>query len=152
MDGEQVRTQSMELVVSRWSEDLRWLRRVPLSIHVTIYNKGEELDPELIALLSDRCKISFLGLENIGREAHSYLTHLITRYDNLPALMVFCQGHPFDHAPDFHDRLRALDSEEESIDRFRWYGFLDETDDPQGKRLFVPWSKNPERLLSLIHI
>jgi hypothetical protein len=146
MDGEQRCTQSMELVVSRWMEDLRWLRRVPLSVHVTVYNKGEDLEPELTALLSEQRKTSFQCLENIGREAHTYLTHLITRYEELPALTVFCQGHPFDHAPDFHDRLRALASGEESVDRFRWYGFLDETDDPQGKRLFVPWSKNPERL------
>jgi hypothetical protein len=136
----------IELVVARCGEDLRWLRRVPRHVKVTVYNKGEDLDPELIALLSGSRRISFHFLENVGREAHTYLTHLITRYGELPAVTVFCQGHPFDHAPDFHDRLQALVSGEETVDRFKWYGFLDETDDPQGKRLFVPWSKNPERL------
>lgn len=136
----------IELVVARCTEDLRWLRRVPRNVKVTVYNKGEDLDPERIALLSERRRISFHCLENVGREAHSYLTHLITRYEELPAVTVFCQGHPFDHAPDFHDRLQALVSGVEMVDRFRWYGFLDETDDPQGRRLFVPWSKNPERL------
>jgi len=136
----------MELVVARCTEDLRWIRRVPHSVSVTVYNKGMDLDPELIALLSERHQISFHRLENIGREAHTYLTHLVTRYEELPAVTVFCQGHPFDHAPDFHERLRGLASGEETVDRFQWYGFLEETDDPLGKRLFVPWSKNPEGL------
>jgi len=83
---------------------------------------------------------------NQGREAHTYLTHLVARYEDLAPVTVFCQGHPFDHAPDFHDRLRALASGEETVGGFTWYGFLEETDDARGRRLFVPWSKNPERL------
>jgi Protein of unknown function (DUF3431) len=136
----------LELVVARYNEDLRWLRRVPLHVIVTVYNKGEDFDPELIALLSDSRCIFFHRLENVGREAHTYLTHLTAQYEKLPLVTVFCQGHPFDHAPDFHDRLQMLDAGEETVDLFKWYGFLDETDDPLGKRLFVPWSKNPERL------
>jgi len=27
---------------------------------------------------------------------------------------------------------------------FLWYGFLEETDDPRGRRLFVPWTKNTD--------
>ena len=84
------------------------------------------------------------SLPNVGREAHTYLTHLLERYDSLPDITVFCQGHPFDHAPDFHARLRALAEGTETVDPFLWYGFLDDTDDPFGRRLFVPWSKNPE--------
>lgn len=137
---------SIELVVSRWREDLRWIRRVPRSIRITVYNKGDVLDPDMVSLLSEGRRIEFHPLENVGREAHTYLTHLCSRYEDLPRATVFCQGHPFDHAPDFHDQLQALVSGEEEFGRFRWYGFLDETDDPQGRRLFVPWSKNPERL------
>jgi len=145
-ESDQGTFESIELVVSRWREDLRWIRRVPRSIRITIYNKGEDLDPDMVSLLSEGRRISFWPLENVGREAHTYLIHLLTRYEDLPLVTVFCQGHPFDHAPDFHDRLQALSVGEESTDRFRWYGFLDETDDPQGRRLFIPWSKNPERL------
>lgn len=135
-----------ELVIARHEEDLRWLRRVPKEIRLTVYNKGKELDPDLMSLLSEGRRIEFHSLENVGREAHTYLTHLCSRYDDLSPATVFCQGHPFDHAPDLHDRLRALVTGEETVDRFRWYGFLDETDDPSGHRLFVPWSKNPERI------
>jgi len=133
-----------DLVIARHEEDLRWMRRVPKEIRITVYNKGNT--PALPEGFPKRSGLTVTSLPNVGREAHTYLTHLITRYEDLPHATVFCQGHPFDHAPDFHDRLQALVSGEEEFGRFRWYGFLDETDDPQGRRLFVPWSKNPERL------
>jgi len=133
----------IELVVSRFQEDLRWLRRVPASIGIQIYNKGAD-DP-IPPSLRDRRNVNLLSLPNVGLEAHTYLTHLVTRYDSLAPITVFCQGHPFDHAPDFHDRLRALAEGREKPDPFLWYGFLEDTDDRFGRRLFVPWSKNPER-------
>lgn len=134
----------LELVVARHEEDLRWVRRVPREIRITVYNKGET--PALPEGFPDRPGLTVTPLPNTGREAHTYLTHLVARYGNPAPVTIFCQGHPFDHAPDFHDRLRALASGEETVDRFRWYGFLEETDDPRGRRLFVPWSKNQERL------
>jgi hypothetical protein len=134
---------SLELVIARHEEDLRWLRRVPTSVRLTILNKGDS--PALPAGFSVREDLSIISLPNVGREAHSYLTHLIDRYDSLAEVTVFCQGHPFDHAPDFHDRLQALADGRERPDPFHWYGFLEETDDPLGRRLFVPWSKNPDR-------
>ncbi len=135
---------SFELVVARHEEDLRWLKRVPASFRISVYNKGatQALPESLIG----RAGISVISLPNIGREAHTYLTHLITRFDSLAAVTVFCQGHPFDHAPDLHGRLNALAEKVETPDPFLWYGFLEDTDDPQGRRLFVPWSKNPERV------
>jgi hypothetical protein len=134
---------TVELVVARHTEDLRWLRRVPRTISITVYDKGAEpvLSDDLLA--REGLRVSFLP--NVGREAHSYLTHLVENYDTLASVTIFCQGHPFDHAPDFHERLRAIAMGEEKPSSFLWYGFLDETDDPCGKKLFVPWSKNPER-------
>lgn len=134
---------SVELVIARHEEDLRWVKRVPASIRITIYNKGatSPLPLELVR----REGLSVHALPNLGREAHSYLTHLSERYEEVAPVTLFCQGHPFDHAPDFHARLRGVSEGSESPDPFLWYGFLEETDDPRGKRLFVPWSKNPER-------
>ncbi len=134
---------SIELVIARFEEDLRWVRRVPPSVKVTIYNKG--VSRPLTAELETRAGISVIPLPNKGREAHSYLTHLVERYGSLAPRTVFCQGHPFDHAPDFHARLRDLEGRDAAPEPFLWYGFLEETDDPFGRRLFVPWSKNPER-------
>jgi hypothetical protein len=133
----------LELVIARHQEDLRWVRRVPPSFRVTIYNKGgKEAIPSGFPI---RDGMTVLNLPNIGREAHTYLTHLCNRYESLAATTVFCQGHPFDHAPDFHDSLVGLENSKGGASPFLWYGFLDESDDPLGRRLFVPWSKNPER-------
>ena len=134
---------SVELVIARHEEDLRWVRRVPASIRITIYNKGTTL--ALPLEIARREGFSVNALPNLGREAHTYLTHLSERYEEVAPVTIFCQGHPFDHAPDFHARLRGVSEGSESPDPFLWYGFLEETDDPRGKRLFVPWSKNPER-------
>ena len=134
----------MELVVARHEEDLRWLRRVPASFRISVYNKG--VTQALPESLLGRRGMSVESLPNTGREAHTYLSHLIARFDSLAAVTVFCQGHPFDHAPELHGRLKALAERMETPRPFLWYGFLEDTDDPQGRRLFVPWSKNPERV------
>ncbi|MBE2181163.1 MAG: DUF3431 domain-containing protein [Chthoniobacterales bacterium] len=122
----------MELVVARHAEDTAWLRRVPREIRITVYDKGDGTT-------------GGIPLPNIGREAHTYLHHLAERHDTLADLTVFVQGHPFDHAPDLHQHLRNLAAGSETIRDFQWLGFLADTDDPRGRRLFVPWSKNPAR-------
>lgn len=126
---------SVELVVARYREDLRWTRNVPRAVRVTIYDKGDAPAP-------DRDGIP---LPNVGREAHTYLHHIVSRYDSLAPLTVFCQGHPFDHAHDLHATLRGLVGGAIDPPDFLWLGFLVDTDDPRGRRLFVGWSKNPRR-------
>jgi len=121
-----------ELVVARCVEDLAWLKRVPKEFRITIYDKGDG-------------STGGVPLKNEGREAHTYLHHLAERYDSLADLTVFVQGHPFDHAPDLHKVLRSLADGSFSVAEFHWLGFLADTDDSRGRRLFVPWSKNPER-------
>ncbi len=120
-----------ELVVARYDEDLAWLRRVPEEFLITVYNKGDD------AAHGAR-------LPNAGREAQTYLHHLTERHHTLAGLTIFAQGHPFDHAPDLHKRLRAYASGTEHVEDFHWLGFLADTDDAHGRRLFVPWSKNAE--------
>jgi hypothetical protein len=122
----------LELIVARHEEDLAWIRRVPREFTITIYNKGPDL-------------AHAHALPNIGREAHTYLHHLTERYNTLADVTVFVQGHPFDHAPDLHKILRDLADGSFKVPDFHWLGFLADTDDSRGLRLFVPWSKNPDR-------
>ena len=42
--------------------------------------------------------------------------------------------------------MHALAGGTAQITDFHWLGFVADTDDRCGRRLFVPWSKNPERL------
>jgi len=84
-----------ELVVARYQERLDWL--TPLLKHfdlITVYNKGSALtglDP----------KIKQVVLRNIGREGHTYLSHIISRYESLSDETVFCQGDPIEHNKNF---------------------------------------------------
>lgn len=125
----------LELVVCRHGEDLGWIRNVPKSVRVTVYEKTPESQP---AWPGSR------RLPNVGREAHTWLHHLTERYDSLADWTVFAQGHPFDHAPDLHTVIRNIAANPPPVD-FLWLGFLWETDDACGRPSFVNWTKNPER-------
>lgn len=81
---------ALELVVARYREDLSWLRE--LGLPATVYNKGPELD--LTLLPPD---VALLALPNLGREAHTFLTHILRRYETLPQHTAFLQGNPFAH-------------------------------------------------------
>lgn len=125
----------LELVVARYREDIAWTRNVPKGVRVSVYDKGGGHG------LPDG--IEAIPLANVGREAHTYLWHLTRRYDSLAPVTVFCQGHPFDHAHDLHRVLRAIASGVKCVQEFLWLGFIIDTDDRRGRRLFVPWGGNP---------
>ena len=124
-----MKTPAFELVVARYTESLNWLRRVPRAFRVTVYDK------------SDAPEENVLPLPNIGREAHTYLHHIVERYNNLAPLTVFCQGKPFDHAYDFHKTLRGLAEGAIIAEAFTWLGHFADTDSADGI-LFKNWSKN----------
>ena len=126
----------IEVVVARYRERVEWTNNVPRGMRITIYDKGGDLDPATVP----RARVE--SLPNVGYEAHTYLHHLVARYDTLAPLTVFCQGHPFDHAHDLHRTLRRLATGEQTIEEFQWLGFIIDSDDPEGERLFVPWYKN----------
>lgn len=122
----------IELVVARCSENTNWLRRVPRTVCVTLYDKGGGAAAN--------------ALPNVGREAHTYLHHIVSRFDSLAEVTVFAQGRPFDHVSDFHRVLRDLAAGRRRAGGFDWLGFIIDWDDAQGGRLFHNWSKNPGRL------
>jgi hypothetical protein len=72
---------SIEAVVSRYREDVSWVRE--LSFSATIYDKSGQGGDN--------------PLPNIGRESHTYLTHILKRYPDFPGYTVFLQGDPFKH-------------------------------------------------------
>lgn len=72
----------IEIVISKYNENIDWSNN--LKSKVIIYDKSN----------SDN---NHIRLPNIGREAHTYLYHIIKNYDNLPEYLCFLQGNPFDH-------------------------------------------------------
>ena len=92
---------SVDLVVTRFKEPLRWLtpylRRPGWT--TWIYSTGPKLPGFLCSPAGGaRCT----KVKNAGYEWHGYLRHVIDRYDSLGELVIFMQGDPFTVSPDAH--------------------------------------------------
>jgi hypothetical protein len=87
-----------QLVVARFKENVNWLIESGLADNALIYNKGP---------VDFSTELKYVCLPNVGREAHTYLTHIITNYDKLADITYFTQGNPFDHSPDFIEKVKA---------------------------------------------
>lgn len=96
-----------EIVVARYSENLDWTKSY--SDFVTIYNKGSDTEYE------------FAPLPNIGREAHTYLHHIVNNYNNLAEYTCFLQGDPFNpHSPSLYQYLDHIIHSNEVLPDFFW--------------------------------
>tara|TARA_Y100000991_G_C21871482_1_gene305315 strand:+ start:50 stop:757 length:708 start_codon:yes stop_codon:yes gene_type:complete len=71
------------LIISRYDESLEWLNKYN-DFKIIIYNKGRKLK------FNDKHKI--INLENVGRESHTWLYHIVKNYNNLNAINIFLQG------------------------------------------------------------
>jgi len=91
-----------KIVVARYKENINWIT----DSNSIIYNKGPPLTTDL----------PVVSLPNVGRESHTYLTHIIDNYHTLDDYTVFLQGRPFDHSPnllrDLADLIKRIESGE----------------------------------------
>lgn len=85
-----------EIVVARYDEPIEWL--LPLADRVTIYNKGPPLEPSLQSRFA-----RVIDLPNVGRESHTYLTHILHTLSANPEsqahITAFIQARIHDHIP-----------------------------------------------------
>ena len=72
--------------MARYDEDVSW---VAAYANTTVYNKG--------AMMEKAAAARVIALPNRGREAGTWLHHIVTNYDRLADRTVFLQGDPFDH-------------------------------------------------------
>jgi len=86
-------TLSIHVVIARYNESLEWLSyfNPDQLMNVWIYNKGEPITVPGVPEHQIRT------LNNVGRESHTYLTHIMMEYHNLPSAVLFLQGDPFCH-------------------------------------------------------
>lgn len=99
----------IDMVVARYDEDISWvkdihrqrkaLNRYGIQLkpyNVLLYNKGQDNIPK-----EDKAGFHESFVHNVpaGREGHTFLRHIIERYDTLAEWTVFLQGEPFQHAP-----------------------------------------------------
>lgn len=94
----------IQLVVSRYNENLDWLLVIK-DIDILIYNKGEDDIDYIKTCLNTNCDI--IKLENIGREGHTYINHIVKNYNNLYDYTIFVQGFPFDHSPNIYLKINS---------------------------------------------
>ncbi len=74
-------TPSIEMVVARYREDVSWIDATGLP--AVVYDKSGQPAEN--------------PLPNIGRESHTYLHHIVSRYPQFPEHTVFVQAAPFGH-------------------------------------------------------
>jgi hypothetical protein len=67
----------IDVVVARHNEDIWWTKALGTHCRLFVYNKGND---------------GLLRLPNIGREAHTYLFHIVKMYDSLPVWTFFAQA------------------------------------------------------------
>ena len=78
-------TLAYELVVSHFNENLDWLK--PFAKEAGhVYHKGPAGEPPFEIY-------KWENVPNVGREAHTYLYHILKNYDHLADVTVFLQGH-----------------------------------------------------------
>nr|WP_321259940.1 DUF3431 domain-containing protein [uncultured Pseudodesulfovibrio sp.] len=77
---------NVKVIIAKYNEDIGWVDA--LGYDYVVYDK------------SDNPARNTRHLDNIGREAHTYFTHIVSEYDQLATMNVFLQGDPFDHIDD----------------------------------------------------
>ena len=93
------------MVVARYQEGLEWLLDVPPSIEIVVVNKGDRIRDERI----EGRVAEILPRSNAGREADSYLAFVAAGGMVGADQVVFTQGDPFTHSPDFLNLLEHAD-------------------------------------------
>ena len=88
-------TDKPDLVVAAYKEDLSWLKRyLPYIGHVYVYCKSKDSCAKGLSaeIHKNPQRFSIQMLPNVGREAHTYLTHIINHYDSFSPRTVFTMG------------------------------------------------------------
>jgi hypothetical protein len=84
--GEKFNNKDVNIVIARYNENINWA--LPYNDIVFVYNKGNK---NIINFLNT------FNIKNIGREGHTYLHYIITRYNSLPNRTIFLQADWFPH-------------------------------------------------------
>jgi hypothetical protein len=128
-------------IVSRYSEDISWIEEMDFPI--TIYNKNE------IPLHNS------ITLKNIGRESHTYLSHIVNNYPDFSDFTVFMQGSPFFHLEEGCGPKELRDLIHQNVTKnipfkgLAWFrtkcdrfGRPHQMNDPQSKDKWLGWGKD----------
>lgn len=101
-----------ELVISHYEKSLSWLENND-KYWASIYDKGNNKKG--------------VPLPNIGREPHTFITHIVRNYEELANTTIFLQDNPFEHGVTMQDILNA------KTKNFTWLGKTNYSTDEQGR-------------------
>lgn len=86
------------IVIARYNEPIDWVNTLPdvKTTKIYLYNKGGDD----VSFAKQESQVTVATLPNVGRESHTYLTHIIDNYDKLDPKDVtfFTQGGLSTHA------------------------------------------------------
>jgi hypothetical protein len=78
---------NVDIVIARYNENLSWTLETPFNeFKYIVYNKGDNEDFE------KKNVKQIINLENVGRECHTYIKHIVDNYDRLSNVLVFFPG------------------------------------------------------------
>lgn len=108
-----------QLVISRFNENLNWLKKWKSEFEIVVYNKGKKIDTD---------DLNCIDIPNYGRESHTYLYHIVKNYDKLYDNTIFLQGNISDIGINVYKNLMQyiVDIENDGFSASN-IGFFDET-------------------------
>lgn len=108
---------SVSLVISKYNENIGWINDYKdfKELKIYVYDKFGSFKTKQDNVIS-------IQRPNLGREAETYLYHIIENYDNLSDLIIFTQAYPFDNIPLFFNYLDQDLDLKEFKKYFNWYG------------------------------
>ena len=79
--------ENVSIIISRFNEDLKWTLESPFNLFkYIVYNKGDNSDFEKKNI------IKIINIENVGKNDHTYLYHIVMNYESLSNIVVFLPG------------------------------------------------------------
>ena len=90
----------INIVVSRYNEDLNWINTEPYNKYFIIcYNKGNNNN------FTIKSPHKIINLENVGKCDHTYLYYIINNYEKLPEYIIFLPGSSDKHYKNLKSKL-----------------------------------------------
>jgi hypothetical protein len=91
---------TIHTIISRYKEDISWLNKAPLQ--GVIINKGNDVKTQNASFVIEQCK-------NFGANQYDLCNYIYQNYEQLPELIMFIQGNPFDHCSEhiFYNKVSA---------------------------------------------
>jgi hypothetical protein len=94
---------TLDIVVAKYKEDVTWLDFFPFIPWIALFeDKPFGIRKFIYSKDENENNSDYVRLPNIGREAHTYLYHIIHNYDTLADYTFFCQGDPRPHLCPFY--------------------------------------------------